>query len=457
MLLRYSVSNFLSFKKMNTLQMIAGKSEDFKEQTFKDMDSNISILKSGVIYGANASGKSNFIKSIDFAKALIIGGLERINTFDKNFRLDEEYRKKPSLFQFEIKIGKKYYDYGFSIILNSKKIVEEWLYEKKISGEELCIFYRKDNKVLERIKLNESNESKFNIYISDIKDDIFILKEFSLKKWEENELDSIKNIFTWFVKNLEIIFPDDREGIFYFMNKYKELENYLADFDTGIEVVDLQEKDFETWIKDIPESIKINIQNQLIEMEKDFLEKEKTKKISEKAYGGIMVIIQGVPYIIEAYEDKKIVKILNFKHLKETNELFKIVDESDGTKRLVELIPLFHNLTAIPKTLIIDEIDRSFHPALTRKLFEIFFRTTKGKESQLIATTHDTNLLDLNFFRKDEIFFVDRDRDKSSEIYSLDEFKELQESKAKNIEKEYFWGRYGGVPIFGEFHGSDKE
>ncbi|MGL5964827.1 MAG: AAA family ATPase, partial [Fusobacteriaceae bacterium] len=243
MLLRYSVSNFLSFKKMNTLQMIAGKSEGFREQTFRDIDNNISILKSGVIYGANASGKSNFIKSIDFAKALIIGGLERVNTFDKNFRLDEEYRKKPSLFQFEIKIGEKYYDYGFSIILNSKKIVEEWLYEKKVNDEERCIFYRKDNKILERIKLNESNESKFNIYISDIKDDIFILKEFSLKKWEENELDSIKNIFTWFVKNLEVIFPDDREGIFYFMNKYKELENYLADFDTGIEVVDLQEKD----------------------------------------------------------------------------------------------------------------------------------------------------------------------------------------------------------------------
>ena len=121
MLVRFSVSNFLSFKEKNILEMIAGQVETFKEHLYIDEKNKVSFLKAGVIYGANASGKSNFVKAIDFAQNIILNGLKNSVTTNKYFRLDAECKNAPSLFQFEIKIKDKFYDYGFGIDLLNKK------------------------------------------------------------------------------------------------------------------------------------------------------------------------------------------------------------------------------------------------------------------------------------------------------------------------------------------------
>ena len=121
--------------------------------------------------------------------------------------------------------------------------------------------------------------------------------------------------------------------------------------------------------------------------------------------------------------------------------MFDYTDESDGTKRLFDLIPLFYENRKVSVTLI-DEIDRSLHTNLTRKFLELFYRTDEKKDCQLIATTHDSNLLDLDLLRKDEIWFVERQNDHNSKVFSLNKFKERFDKK---IDKEYL---IGGLSIY---------
>ena len=115
-------------------------------------------------------------------------------------------------------------------------------------------------------------------------------------------------------------------------------------------------------------------------------------------------------------------------------------------KRLSELIHLLY-VKNKSRLVIVDKIDRSLHPNLTKKFLELFYLINKDNNLQLLATTHDTSLLDLDLLRQDEIWFIERNNDNSSNIYSLNKFKEISN---KNIEKEYLIGRYGAVPTFVE-------
>ena len=126
--------------------------------------------------------------------------------------------------------------------------------------------------------------------------------------------------------------------------------------------------------------------------------------------------------------------------------MFDYNDESDGTKRLFDLIPLFYQKQMV-SMILIDEIDRSLHTNLIRKFLELFYELNGKSDCQLIATTHDSNLLDLELLRQDEIWFVERQNNHSSKVFSLNRFKERFDKK---IDKEYLLGRYGAIPIFDE-------
>ena len=126
-------------------------------------------------------------------------------------------------------------------------------------------------------------------------------------------------------------------------------------------------------------------------------------------------------------------------------DLFELNDESDGTRRLFDLLPLYQKGKE-KYVIFVDEIDRSFHTKLTKEFLNKFFEKTKGVESQLIVTLHDSNVMDLNFIRQDEIWFVERQEDHSSEIYSLNKFKERFD---RSVAKDYLLGRYGSIPNFG--------
>ncbi|MGL5981889.1 MAG: AAA family ATPase [Cetobacterium sp.] len=443
MLLRFNVTNFLSFKENQMIEFYAGKAKLFKDHTIINDKYKGAILKTAIVYGANASGKSNLIKAMDFSRRIIVDGIETVDTINKYFRLDEKSKNTSTVFQYEIDIDGKYYDYGFVVELIKKEIVEEWLFEKNPTSEKQIFHRDKDKKIINNLKLKNQNDKKrFQFYGEDLKNNELFIKELATKDWEDESLHIFKKIYDWFSKKFSIVFPETKFGTLIFMENYDKLQEYLKSFDTGIEEVKLLEKNFEEWLKTLHESIRINISNSISTLEKN----TKTK---------IAIAVEGNFYIIGKFSDSRnqdlMVKEINFNHSNnpELNELFELFDESDGTRRLIELIPLLHGLTEEGKTIVIDEVDRSLHPALTKKLFQLFYEKTKGKKSQLIVTTHESTLLDLNLVRRDEVWFIERKKDKSSMIYSLDQFEVRYDKK---IDKAYFLGRYGGVPLFKNFN-----
>ena len=126
---------------------------------------------------------------------------------------------------------------------------------------------------------------------------------------------------------------------------------------------------------------------------------------------------------------------------------FSFVDESDGTKRLFDLVDML--LTDRPDTVfVVDELERSLHPKLTEHFLEMFMEAHEGVRMQLVFTTHEDTIMDQRLFRRDEIWFVERDADNASKIYSLDRFKERYDKK---LSKAYLEGRYGAIPVFSQF------
>lgn len=149
------------------------------------------------------------------------------------------------------------------------------------------------------------------------------------------------------------------------------------------------------------------------------------------------------------------VEKLGLIHSNDIEEIFELKDESDGTRRLFDLIPLISKFSK-DYTIIIDEFGRSLHPKLTKKFFELFYKLNNNVESktQLIVTTHESTLLDQELVRRDEIWFIEKDKTGASNIFSLNQFKVRYDSK---IEKAYLLGRYGAIPIFKTFDEIDME
>ena len=439
MLIRFNVENFLSFNERSEFSLIANKERRLSSHFYKG--EGLNILKSGVVYGANASGKSNFIKAIDFSQKVITKGIDKLNPVNCHFRLKEGNISIPSIFNYELKAEDKFYSYGFAVILNENKIIEEWLYE---------IGQSKDKKIFERyineekkheieidIKLSSKAKTRFDVYREDFQfsDKLLFLSEINRKSIEDfPEVESFKKVFNWFNNKLTVLFPKSKYSGLSFIGDDNEMSStfnsFLNVFQTGIHNVTSEEVDLDSF--DIPKQIKEDL----------------TKKMHKD--NSIIFEIFGITYSLKRNEDSEYkVKKIGLEHLNDVGKkiVFDIEDESDGTRRLFDFIPALHDLTKMNSIYVIDELDRSLHSKLTYSIFEIFLELTKYNESQLIATTHESLLLDLDLLRRDEIWFTEK-IDNQTRLFSLDEFKVRND---KIIRKDYLLGRYGAIPIFKSF------
>ncbi len=431
MLKRFTVENFSSFQKENILDLTAGKTKAHSEHIVEF--EKVNILKSAAIYGANASGKSNLVKSIDYAKKIILKDLNNVDTYKKYFRLDKDSLNQSTVFEFEFEFNSLFFSYGFSSILNTQNISEEWLYEIGKSLPEM-IFERKSNDISlgELLIKNHDIKNRFEIYRDDMKNQShqLFLSEIASKNLEIEEIQIINTIYNWFAEKLLILYPNTE-----FWKKSctdKDLsqtfKKYLNEFDTGIIDIESIEEDFEISLKEFPEEIKKEIAKDILKEEIQF---------------SIIQGINGVFTIFKDSHDELKVQKLGLIHGKDIKEIFELKDESDGTKRLFDLIPLIGKFSQ-DYTIIIDEFERSLHPKLTKKFFELFYKFNDSK-TQLIVTTHESNLIDLDLMRKDEIWFLEKDKNGSSKIFSLNQFQVRTDNE---IEKAYLFGRYGAIPIF---------
>jgi len=437
MLKRFTVENFSSFKDEQIFDLTAGKTTILREHISKFQDVN--ILKTSVIYGANASGKSNLIKAIDFSRRIILNDLSGVDTYKKHFRLSSSCLKKQSSFEFEIEIEGKFYSYGFSAFLQNKKITEEWLFSRTKTGSKL-IFERKDSAIIFGTQLSTGEaKSRFEIYADDMKNQPskLFLTEIASKELTIEAASIINNLFEWIKEKLIIIYPDDKFNGMRAINQdlAKSLTKYLNKFDTGVVAINSIDEDFDAGFKDIPEALKSQIENDL---SKD--------NVNEIIIHGIGREPQYLT-IFKSSDGELKVRKLGLIHGKSIQETFELKDESDGTRRLLDFIPLISKFS-LGFTIIIDEFDRSLHPKLTREFFNLF-NEVNAMNSQLIVTTHESTLLDLELLRRDEIWFIEKDETDSSTLFSLNKFNLRYDSK---IEKAYLLGRYGAIPLFNELN-----
>lgn len=435
MLKRFIVENFSSYRDESILELTAGRTELHPSHLFKFPNQKVNILKSAIIYGANASGKSNLIKAIEYAKGIIKNGLDDTDTYKKYFRLDAISSKKETKFEFELEINEIFYSYGFSSILNSKEISEEWLYRIDTSSPKM-IFERQKNKISLGKALQSPNiKTRFEIYSEDMKNQSnqLFLNEIAKKELDIDEVKILNDIYYWFEKKLIILYPHSKyDGISSIAtnnNLSKIFKKYLNEFDTGVIDISTIEEEFTKSLKDLPIELKKDI-------EKDLLEDDKAIKASLAFKGNYFTIYK------DENSDLKVQR-LGLIHSKKFNEAFELKDESDGTQRLFDLIPLLSKFEE-DYTIVIDEFDRSLHPKLAKKFLELFYKNNNSK-SQLIVTTHESTLLDLTFLRRDEIWFAEKDKTGVSKLFTLNQFRQRYDKK---VDKAYLLGEYGAIPIF---------
>ncbi len=473
MLIRFSVENFLSFNKIQEFSMIPGNIKGRNEHLITSK--NLKVLRIGTIYGANASGKSNLIKAINFAKKIIIGDIPfRANKmFCKTIKDNEN---KPSKFEFEFIKNNKCYAYGFTMLLKDRKILSEWLYEITENDQD-AIFEREID--IERLDFyidsdNDEDKMRLKLYEVDFKGDsknLLITQANQNKKiLPSSKLIVLKNIYDWFLEDLRIIYPE--EPVMQFNNLYgnnniHKINKIIQLFDTGISKIKIEEINRNKLTEELSNENAEKFFNSYKKASDDFLDfvnnysdydkksislKERTKEsIKKRTQIGVSLRTHDSFYNMSGKvgEEPKITTIKT-EHSKSFWD-YDFKEESDGTRRLFDLLEILligelENDTN--KVYIIDELERSLHPKLTYRFIELFIKILEKKNVQLIFTTHESTIMDQNLLRRDEVWFIERNKENSSRMYSLDRF---QERYDKKLNKAYLDGRYGAIPIFKDF------
>ncbi len=437
MLISFKVANFLSFNEEVEFSMVAGQQRQPSSHVinFGEGRSRVGVLKSAIIYGANSSGKSNLLKAIDFTKKIIVGGIDTVPSKGKYFRYDAENKDKPSKFEFELSIQEKMYAYGFSLNLENKKIKSEWLVELTKTTDKL-IFERTVNDdgtstFKDNLKLTGKEKTRFTIYQEDVKDNQLFLTELQNKNSYFPGLEIFKDTYFVFKELIRVIFPLD------VFNTIRLVELLNSDWDYVLNILNM----FNTHISEIKEIEQ--------DLGADFMSKIPDKEVLSKVIQGDTgeVTLNGNDHLVYKKGDQIKVLSPNISKLNKDNKkaTFGFDEISDGDRRLLDFIPVLqHLLKNEGYVVFIDEIDRSFHPELTRKFMELYYLISENVKSQLIVTTHEASLLDLDLVRRDEIWFTEKNAKEESQLYSLEEFKPRHD---KELRKAYLLGRYGAIPF----------
>ncbi|MCU7837117.1 MAG: ATP-binding protein [gamma proteobacterium symbiont of Taylorina sp.] len=417
MLLQFSVNNFRSIKDSATFSMNAVTKDKGNEKTIR----NYKILTSSVLYGANATGKSNFFKAIIFMKNMVLNKYRITQSTDtlKHFpyRLSTDTETASSTFEIVFFIDDIKYRYGFEA--DSEKVYSEWLFQDT-KGKEAKLFYRDIDENLLYINKNKFKEG-LNIKVLD--NHLFIWK------CDQEGGGISSSILRWFNK-VNLIDGSDKDGYFHLSIEKIEDPDYLKKVVSLLKIADLGINN----ISVEKQVIDSNLINNL-----PIPTSLKNKLLSDKS-------------------NVKSIKI-NTQHQKYDNDLkssgvvnFEIDnEESMGTQQFFFISSPILDTLQSGKILLIDEFGSSLHPMLTKHLIEMFNdKTINTNNAQLMFVTHDTNMLDNTLFRRDQIWFTEKDYYGSTHLYSLAEHKNIRPSE--NFQKNYLEGKYGAIPFLGNFN-----
>lgn len=408
MLVDFSVRNYKSIRDKQLLSLVATK-DDAHSKTHlvqTDLKTIPNLLKSTVIYGANASGKTNLIRAFEFMRNVVAesAGLQQGQKLNfQPFKLDKETINQPSEFEITFLDNAIRYQYGFA--LTAERITEEWLlvYKKAKPQEWFTRNYNEKNKQ-DTYKLGPHLKGNKKLWIDSTRQNALFLSTAVQLNSEQ-----LLPVYTWIVNNISFYnagaspFFKHSVEMLQKENGKNEIIDFLISADTSITDIDVVSK--------------------------------KAAVFSLKSVGKS-----------DFYSEEEI-QIPVFKHeTKLGSAMLQFDEESMGTQRLFCLAAPVLEILKNGKVLIADELDSSLHTLLVRRLVSIFHSPTfNTKGAQLIFSTHDTGLLDTDIFRRDQIWFVEKDYDQATKIYPLSDF---SPRKNEALEKGYLSGRYGALPFF---------
>jgi uncharacterized protein len=418
MLIEFTVGNYRSFKDPVTFSMVAAnlvaKDRKLDENNVVAVNDKLSLLKSAAIYGANASGKSNLIKALGFMKQFIVNSSKETQSTDKigiePFRLSTETEGKPSYFELVFLMEDKKYRYGFEV--TRKKVTSEWLFYVP-KTRETPLFKRncdtiKSSKTYDAEGVQKRTRSNA-LFLS-------VSAQFNVELAEK--------ILEWLTVKLNIFSGLHDQGMLDYtadclMNNLNssEIIHLIQKLDLGISDVLIEQEDF--IIDSLPDEMPDELKNLVVNaVGKATSIRTKHRKFDDEG---------------------------NYKSIEEFN---LARHESEGTQKVFALGGLIITTLQEGEVLIIDEFDARLHPLISLAIIEMFnSKETNPNNAQLILTTHDTNLLSNKIFRRDQIWFTEKNRYGATDLYSLAEYKIRNDA---TFESDYIKGRYGAIPYIGD-------
>lgn len=433
MLLRLIIENVSSFKEAVEFNTFPS-SKSHSHVNHKMTCGHVTALRMSAIYGANGAGKSNLLFALRLLKSMVeTESLRNISVYESlSFKLDEECINKPSGLAIEFYHNQKVFYYHVEFDRESVFLEELYLSERTKDVE---LFKREGS----TISMNGDYFAKgFKTQFVEVLDRLvrpdMLLLSF-MGKYYSAEMPFVSEAYSWFVDKLEIILPDSTihvvPHLFDSNILFSELVNsMMPELKTGISRLFVRKEELdEENIKGNDELLRLIKQAKLHPGEPQIMKANWAGEISN------VVSEEGKVYM------KTLVAVHRMEDGKEINMAF--ASESDGTRRLVDYMPLFYAVTNEDKVYVVDEIERSIHPILIKSLMERLSHSEKAS-GQLIFSTHESGLLDQDIFRPDEIWFAQKDAEQATQLYPLSDF---NIHKTANIENGYLNGRYGGIPF----------
>ena len=420
MLVEFSVENYRSFKDKVTFSMLASEDTENEDTNIIPLPDGKRLLKSAVIYGANASGKSNLMLALDFMSYFVCSSQQmRPNDLIGviPFKLDAACLNKPSKFDIIFYCESVKYAYGFAV--TSKEVIEEYLYVFN-NEEQRSIFTRSKENGFD-FSENDDKDAEVFKFLCDFNADnkLYLSTAGAYKK--------LTNFVSWFE---ELLLYNQRISYYFLRDNF---------YDNNVDKE--KEQIFNKVIKWVKE-IDVGISNIELNADPDLFKDDNTfdNGYREK-YTKILKNIQTTHEVLNQDGSRSKVDF-NFYN-----------DESGGTNNFFSVALSIAEKMSRGSLFLADELNIGLHTLLTKYIVNLFHNTKNNPlHSQLIFTTHDTNLLDLDLFRRDQIWFTEKNPDTGiTDLYSLCDFEvpETADGREVNIEKGYLLGIYGAIPFIG--------
>ncbi len=416
MLVEFRIKNFCSLRDEQVLSLVATKDKTLQDSNTQatGISAAPNVLRSVVIYGANASGKSNLIKALQYMRGVVTESATAIAPSQifgvQPFRLDSDSANQPSEFEVTFLLDGVRYQYGFA--MTAQRVVGEHLLVYKAFKPQKWFTRRFDIDTGQDVyEFGSGLKGPKNLWEGATRPNALFLS----MAVQLNSID-LRPVFEWFSNQL-VIFNEQSQlspQVSIQMLKHAQGRKDICNFLTN---ADLSLSDIEVETRTVPgQSVHLDL------------------------------LVGKTEVRVENIEEHKV----RFHHVtKHGTAVFDLLEESNGTRNLLFLAGPVLNILRKGLTLIIDELDTSLHTLLVRELVRLFHLSdinTKG--AQLVFTTHDTSLLDApDLFRRDQVWFVEKNQDQASSLINLSEF---SPRKNEALERGYLIGRYGGIPFIND-------